>query len=174
MSWKLCDNAYLIGFHLILIDIRIKNGIYLTSFLLIITKYNMPFSLLDISMPHDSIVVALLGVIGLIIVKLIERAYTKKRNHHKEELELRTELRNQIKFLDEKVDQLIEDLDSLRLKYWEDVELIYQLKTENIKLKSIISTQTVNRRLYELTSGSSSRRKNDTDILHILPEVDDE
>ena len=80
---------------------------------------------------------------GGIILRLVEYVLTRKTNSKQEQLNQRKDDRENEVLLRDRIDTLEEDLDECKIKYWEDVELIYQLKVANItigaKLKEAVS-----------------------------------
>ena len=76
----------------------------------------------------------LVAAVGGITLKVVEYLLKRGQDNQQTELALRKELREDIVFLHSRIEALESELEALRTKYWEDVELIYQVKTNNIKL----------------------------------------
>jgi len=79
---------------------------------------------------------ALIAVLGAAAIKGYEYLLGSKKRERDEDRDLRKELRDEIMYLHTRIESLEADLHATKTKYWEDVELIYQLKTNNITLRS--------------------------------------
>jgi len=90
---------------------------------------------MNLTMP-EILRATLIASFGAILLKIVEHIFKSGRESHQTSLELRKELRDEIVFLHTRIETLEADLEAIKTKYWEDVELIYQLKTTNITLRS--------------------------------------
>jgi hypothetical protein len=79
---------------------------------------------------------AVIALLGAAALKGYDYLLGSKKRDRDEDRDLRKELRDEIMYLHSRIESLESDLHATKTKYWEDVELIYQLKTNNIALRS--------------------------------------
>ncbi len=84
----------------------------------------------------DGLREAVIALLGAAALKGYEYLLGRKKQERDEDRDLRKELRDEIMYLHSRIESLEADLHAIKTKYWEDVELIYQLKTNNITLRS--------------------------------------
>jgi len=89
-----------------------------------------------ISAIPDGLREAVIALLGAAALKGYEYLLGRKKQERDEDRDLRKELRDEIMYLHSRIETLEADLHATKTKYWEDVELIYQLKTNNITLRS--------------------------------------
>lgn len=109
----------------------------------------------------EPILLSIVGVLGIVTGKVIDKIMSRKHDKHLEELDLRKELREEVIYLNEKIDKLETELEALKAKYWEDIELIYELKTQNMRLTELVREIRDEKETFEEDTGEHSRRSLD-------------
>lgn len=109
----------------------------------------------------EPILLSIVGVLGIVTGKVIDKIMSRKHDKHLEELDLRKELREEVIYLNEKINKLETELEALKAKYWEDIELIYELKTQNMRLTELIRDIREEKETFEEDTGEHSRRSLD-------------
>jgi len=106
---------------------------------------------------------AIIALLGAAALKGYDYLLGSKKRDKDEDRDLRKELRDEIMYLHTRIETLESDLHATKTKYWEDVELIYQLKTNNITLRSKLrEAETSEHSIPETTSTEDSESPEDT------------